>query len=156
MRLIRFMCEQELRDYLNGETLTNNSRHQGLKTTSVGFCFAEVTPKRPISKWLIKLGCLVSLDYVVEFDSNNCAPFSTSSALYASDDPDKEGNFVPQRFTEYCTTTYSLATFPFKRIGIPDEPIPSLLAGRKPHVAWVRDIDELRDEINRVFNDSKQ
>lgn len=114
MKVVRFMSTEEKDRYLSGEVLHNDNPHRDYKTTSVGFCFAELNPKRDADKWLMKLFFLTKTDWCVEFDTDRFfPPLNESKATYCSDN-----NFgKTQRFREWCTQSYSLKTHPYERIG---------------------------------------
>ena len=68
MKLIRFMGSEELRKYLNGETLTNTTewRAAGQASDSMGFCFFD--DSEPPEKRLSYVSGVVDTELVVTFE----------------------------------------------------------------------------------------
>lgn len=117
MKVIRFVTEAELAVYLSGGKLMNANNHNqlGRATTSVGFCFAELTEERTPEKWLYKLMGIRPCEICLEFDTDNFkTPLTESRATYA-DDKDLSKTI---EIREWCTTQYSLDTHPCRRIGL--------------------------------------
>lgn len=115
MKVIRFVTEAELQAYLIRGKLMNIHNHAQYHSTSVGFCFAELTEERDADKWLRKLMYIRPCEYCIEFDTDYFAtPLTESIAQYADDT-----DFAHKRadFREWCTTDYSLDTHPYTRIG---------------------------------------
>lgn len=118
MKIIRFVTEAELHVYLAGGKLLNMTNHQkkGMKTTSIGFCFAELTDTRDADKWLRKLMLTRPCEYCIEFETDDFkTPLVERTATY-SDDTDFD-NGMKLVVREWSTTNYTLATHPYKRIG---------------------------------------
>lgn len=116
MRIVRFMslCEKEC--YLAGGKLMNATDHakDGMKTTSVGYCFAELARGRDADKWLRKLMFNTKAEYCIEFDTDDFSePLTESEACYADD---HDFNKIV-KFREWCTISYSIKTHPYRRIG---------------------------------------
>lgn len=114
MKVIRFMSDAEKEMYLSGAKMMNASLHSNFRSTSVGFCFAELTEKRDADKWLRKLFFNTICEWCVEFDTDKFStPLTESNAVYADDDDFERRIDV----REWCTTQYSLSTHPYIRIG---------------------------------------
>lgn len=114
MKVIRFVSNDESEKYFSGAELYNYSTHHGSKTTSVGFCFAEITPERDAEIWLRKLMFRTEAVWCIEFDTDKfLVPLKESKAFYA-DDNDLCMSVV---FREWCTTEYSIDTHPYTRLG---------------------------------------
>lgn len=138
MEVVRFLTECELHTYLAGGKLMNATKHvkNGMVSTSVGFCFAEVTEGRDADKWLRKLGCIRPCEYCIVFDTDDFkVPLVESKANYADDNNWQEDMVV----REWCTTSYQLDTHPYKRIGKCPS-ICELLIGRR--IQWVQENQE--------------
>lgn len=117
MKVIRFVSASEAAVYLAGGKLMSAEQHSDnrYKTTSVGFCFAELTEVRDADKWMRKLMGLRICEYCIEFETDDFTePLTESRAIYA-DDVDFEHKLIEVR--EWCTISYSLATHPYRRIG---------------------------------------
>lgn len=143
MHLVRFVTTQELQIYLEGHKIVNCQKHsgRGMKSTSVGACFAELTPERDPDKWLRKLFFVRPCQYCIEFDSDQFAqPLNESRATYASDDPALAGKGVKIEVREWWTTSYSLDTHPYIRIGKCPS-LGDLCAGKK--IEWIDPISIL-------------
>lgn len=116
MKVVRFMSDIEKEMYLSGAKMMNGRPHSDCRSASVGFCFAELTDKRDADKWLRKLLFNTKCDWCVEFDTENFkTPLNESVAVYQDDDDLTIGKTLTIR--EWCTTTYSLHTHPYVRIG---------------------------------------
>lgn len=116
MEVVRFTTESELHTYLAGGKLLNATKHfkNGMVSTSIGFCFAELTESRDADKWLRKLGGIRPCEYCIEFDTDDFkVPLVESKAGYSDDNDCKK----PMVVREWCTTSYQLDTHPYKRIG---------------------------------------
>lgn len=115
MKVIRFVNESELDVYLSGGKLMNATQHSKYKfSTSVGFCFAELTEVRDANKWMRKLLCNTQCDYCIEFDTDEFKePLNESKAMYSHDNDFTKS----MEFREWCTTSYSLTTHPYIRLG---------------------------------------
>lgn len=110
MILYRFMSREELRRLQAGQTVINESKHEGNRTTSRGFCFTEDDPQEAIRY----LKGIVDTDVCVKFKvPDGC--FRRTKGIYR--DPDNDhSTMLPMSFnnvahierTEYCTTRYSL------------------------------------------------
>lgn len=127
MKIIRFVSDAEKEMYLSGAKMMNGNAHGDCKTTSVGFCFAELTKERDADKWLRKLMMNTTCEWCIEFDTEKFSfPLAESNGVYADD---KDFTKTVE-IREWCTTQYSLKTHPYIRIGR----CPSFLAmcfGRK-------------------------
>jgi len=118
MIVLRFMTEAEKNSYLAGQKLINVTKHQnaGLRTTSIGSCFAELTAERDADKWLRKLMGIGTCDYCIVFDTEDFKESLVESvATYADDIDFDKGKTMEVR--EWCTTSYSIDTHPYKHIG---------------------------------------
>lgn len=114
MKVIRFVSDMEKEIYLSGAKLINIDHHINNKTTSVGFCFAELSGKRDAEKWMRKLYLFTACEWCIEFDTDNFSvPLKESTARYSDDENFKKAIEV----REWCTTEYSLQTNPYTRIG---------------------------------------
>lgn len=114
MKVVRFMSDAEKEMYLSGAKMVNATPHSDCKSTSVGFCFAELTDVRDADKWLRKLYFNTRCEWCVEFDADRFStPLIESKAVYAGDDDFNKTVVV----REWCTTSYSLSTHPYTRIG---------------------------------------
>lgn len=137
MKLVRFVTKKELDLYLSGARIVNRKRHaiSGFKTTSVGACFAELTPERDPDKWLRKLFFNITCEYCIEFDSTQFKELLIKSqSIYSADDP--EGINAGKRINvrEWCLTSYSIDTHPYLRIG-KCPTLADLCAGKK--IEWL-------------------
>ena len=118
MEVIRFVTEAELQVYLAGGKLLNMTKHRkhGMKTTSLGFCFAELTDTRDADKWLRKLMVIRPCEYCIEFETEDFKESLVERTAIYSDDTDFDrGKELVVR--EWSTTNYTLTTHPYKRIG---------------------------------------
>lgn len=112
------MTKVEKDAYLAGVELINMRRHQesGMKTTSIGFCFAELTAERDADKWLRKLIGTRPCEYCIVFETNDFKePLVESVAMYADDIDFDIGKTMEVR--EWSTTSYRIDKHPYKRIG---------------------------------------
>ena len=109
MKVHRFMSRKELAALMSGKKLVNNTDHkkEGLRTTSVGFCFFTEDPDEAVH-WLSGIVCLeccvtmeVDDDYLVE-----------SYGVYvdiSKDDPSLPLDQIPSiKRKEYCRSRYSI------------------------------------------------
>lgn len=129
------MTKAEKDAYLAGVELINMRRHQesGMKTTSIGFCFAELTVERDADKWLRKLMGTRPCEYCIVFDTNYFKePLVESVAMYADDIDFDIGKTMEVR--EWSTTSYRIDTHPYKRIGR-CPPIMEFIYGKK--IEWL-------------------
>ena len=118
MEVVRFMTEAEMHVYLAGGKLMNMTKHRsnGMNTTSIGFCFAELTETRDPDKWLKKLFALRPCEYCIVFDTDDFKePLVERTAIYSDDVDFDKGKTIVVR--EWSTTNYRLDTHPYKRIG---------------------------------------
>jgi len=95
----RFMSADEYNKLMAGEVLTNNDRHEGWLTTSIGFCFFVEPPDEAIH-WL---GGVTFPDYCVTMEIN-AMHLRPSMGHYRN----PAGGTMNK--VEYCTTSYSLQT----------------------------------------------
>lgn len=119
MRVVRFMTRAEKDKYLAGRKMMNKTRHRdlGLRSTSIGFCFAELTAERDADKWLHKLTGIRPCEYCIEFETDDFKiPLYEGKATYADDDDFEWSKTMQVR--EWSTTIYNLRTHPYRRIGI--------------------------------------
>lgn len=138
MEVVRFMNEGELHVYLAGGKLLNMTKHRedDMKTTSIGFCFAELTEERDADKWQRKLMGIRPCEYCVVFDTDDFKePLVERTATYSDDVDFDKGKTIEVR--EWSTTNYRLDTHPYKRIGKCPS-IFELLQGKK--IEWVQDV----------------
>lgn len=118
MEVVRFMSEVEKEAYLAGGKLMNLTNHHnsGMNSTSIGFCFAELTAERDEEKWLRKLMGFADCEYCIVFDTDDFKePLMERTAVYADDKDFDKGKCIEVR--EWSTTIYQLDTHPYKRIG---------------------------------------
>ena len=117
MKVVRFVTESEKELYLSGANIVNSNRHIGQRSTSIGSCFAEITPERDADKCFRKLCGICPCDWCIEFDTDTSAPLTESIGHYSADNIEdmKAGLTIDVR--EWCTCVYSLATHPYTRIG---------------------------------------
>lgn len=131
MKVVRFVCDTEMEMYISGARLFNCDLHTDNKTSSIGFCFAELTEKRDAEKWMRKLCLLTSCEWCIEFDTDKFSiPLKESIARYSDDDDFSKTIDV----REWCTTDYSIKTHPYTRFG----KCPSILGiciGKK--IKWI-------------------
>lgn len=99
MRVHRFMSELEYRRLISGETLHNESCHEGWLTSSVGFCFFTEDPDEAIH-WL---SGVTFPDYCVTMEVR---PEYLRQSVGHYRNP--EGGTMEK--AEYCMTSYSLKT----------------------------------------------
>ena len=124
MKLIRFMGEQELRNYLRGSVLENftewNQEHN--RSGSIGFCFFD-DQEAPESR-MHYLSGIVDMHFCVELMPIGPQHFWKSLGAYARPGTSvAEAMFKEssrQWITEYSTTHYSRDTMALVRVGIPD------------------------------------
>lgn len=112
------MTKKEKDAYLDGVELINATKHRdsGMKTTSIGFCFAELTDKRDADKWLRKLIGTRPCEYCIMFDTDDFKEsLAEGIATYADDTYYDVGKTMEAR--EWSTTNYRIDTHPYKRIG---------------------------------------
>lgn len=116
MKVVRFVSEAELNVFLAGGRLMNGTVHaiKGYNTTSVGFCFAEITPERDADKWLRKLFFITKAEYCIVFETDDFTESLTESKSVYSDDYTYEKTITVR---EWCSTTYSRHTHPYLAIG---------------------------------------
>lgn len=101
MKVTRFMSRAEWDALCSCKKITNNRKHDA-KTTSVGFCFSEDSPK---VAWKY-LGGVVDADVCVTFDFPD-GFLTESTAKYADQRDGAEfGDLMTKR--EWCCTEYSL------------------------------------------------
>lgn len=118
MIVVRFMTEAEKHSYLSGKKLINTTKHQdfGMKTTSIGFCFAELTTERDSDKWLRKLIGTRPCEYCIVFNTGDFKEHLVESVATYADDKDFDiGKTMEVR--EWSTNSYNIGTHPYKRIG---------------------------------------
>lgn len=124
MRYVRFMSEYELKRFLEGEELVNDTDWKTCKKTgSVGFCFFddEVTPEKRMEY----VSGVVNLDRVVVFERIGGEPLKKSFGQYRNPELDKPNNLfeaifnpiIPMDVPEYSTKTYSQKTMKIVKIG---------------------------------------
>lgn len=120
MIVYRFMSGKEFKKYIDGEVLTNSTRHKA-KTNSVGFCFCpmEEEPEEAVHH----LSGVVTLDYCVVFEVDKKLLKETWGIYAKSYDNLEEmiehyGDKV--KLKEYCTTEYSNKDFKMIKCAKPD------------------------------------
>lgn len=142
MKLVRFVSKSEFEKYMAGEVLENTRIHSEghYKSTSCGFCFAELTAGRNAEKWLCKLMLITRCEYAIEFDTamqGVTQKFNIGYAAYASDYPDADGRIHTQLFREQCAMRYSRRTLPFSRYGKCTSFEEVLTNGITPSIKWI-------------------
>jgi hypothetical protein len=117
MKLIRFMGREELRKYLDGETLTNttNWRAAGSRSDSRGFCFFD--DSEPPEKRLPYVSGVVNTDVVVMFETVPFAKIELLESLGTYRDAEKDmptwtelltfSNLKMKKVWEYSLMEYS-------------------------------------------------
>ena len=129
MRLIRFMGAEELRKYLNGETLTNITdwNKAGQRSGSKGFCFFDDT--EPPEERLKYVSGVVNTEIVAIFRP---VPFAKlelteSYGIYRDNKRDLPTltdlltwDFKEKRVREYSTTKYNAQILQLEKLGVPE------------------------------------
>ncbi len=137
MRHVRFMGIEELKKYLRGEKLKNNTvwKDRGDKTDSVGFCFFDDSepPQKRLKYYSRGITC--STDVWVVFEQISGEPLRQCTGIYR--DPEKDNASIEQKMleaitailygvfpdvptmevTEYSTTEYSQETLKLVAVG---------------------------------------
>lgn len=139
MKLYRFMSGGELERLLKGDRLENTSdwRAKGQDSDSIGFCFfgADI----PITKRIRYMTGVVSMDFVVEFETTMkwvSQNMKQSMAVYR--DPWKDdlmsGMVLSQRNVEFSIQEYDRKMLKVLRLGKPqfDED------NRRFYIEWVK------------------
>lgn len=145
------MSCKELQKYLAGSTLTNTTAHweNHKGCTSVGFCWAEITPARDENKWLRKLIGIADAQFALVIDTDTSQQiFTESRAWYAGDTLQPDGTMGrPILVREWCCMEYDRRRVPELKVGI----CPSLVEvihGTPLAVRWTDDIDNV---INKTY-----
>ena len=142
-RFVRFMSRRELRKYLAGETLENNTwwfTDKNAHTDSVGFCFFDdsVPPERRMEY----VNRVVDLEAVAVFEQIGGEKLKFGRGRYRDpeqDVPETMFDFLykPVKMMpvpEYSTTKYSNKTMRLVRVGMPQV----TFSGGK-HITWLSD-----------------
>lgn len=130
MRYVRFMGIEELKKYLRGEKLKNNTvwRDRGHKTDSVGFCFFDDSESPEERLKYYPRGITCTTDVWAVFEQIGGEPLKKRTGIYR--DPKKDNAGIEQKIseairsvlygilpdiptmevTEYSTTEYSQKT----------------------------------------------
>lgn len=123
MKIFRFMCELEFREYMNGKTLTNTTQHDA-DTNSIGFCFLKLDDFKPEDA-IHFLSGIVDWGVCAVFEVDE-KKLSKSYGVYAdhSNDSNNEDintfmflmqlatGMIPRfKATEYCVTQYDKKAF---------------------------------------------
>ena len=130
MKLIRFMGREELRKYLDGETLTNttNWRAAGSRSDSRGFCFFD--DSEPPEKRLPYVSGVVNTDVVVMFETVPFAKIDLHEGFGRYRDTEKDmptleelltfSNISYKKVREYSLTGYNHQTLRLLKVGKPE------------------------------------
>lgn len=138
MKLFRYMSKKEFEKLIKGETLKNNTHHQGI-TTSIGFCFMKVDDNEPRYAYHFLSG-IVSDDICVVFETNK--KLTKSFGIYAS----PYGSFFDTiTEDEYCTKEYSLNDFKIVEMAIPEF--------WKEEWKWETDINKIVRKLDKIEKD---
>ena len=118
MKIFRFMSKEDLKNIKNGETLKNNTKHDGL-TNSVGFCFLNTEDYEP-ERALHFLSGIATLDICAVFETDKklketygvyATPIKATGNLF-EDLINLYTNYNSKfKATEYCTTEYNSKDF---------------------------------------------
>ena len=134
MKIFRYMSKNEFDKLINGETLINNTIHEGL-TNSVGFCFMKVEDNEPRYAYEFLSG-VVDDDVCVVFETKK--KLTKSYGVYA----DPYGSFFDTiTKDEYCTKEYNLEGFKIVEMAIPDF--------RKKEWKWETDIKKTQKQLEK-------
>lgn len=128
MKLLRFMSNKELDDFIAGNVLSNKTNwSSGIsKTNSRGFCFFPVGEQYdPPERRLSYVSGVVSLEKAVIFETSQ--PLKKTYGMYRDPDEKLPESWLAILFTpptmkrqdEYYTTSYSEQTMRIRRIGRP-------------------------------------
>lgn len=107
VRLIRFMSEEELTDYLKGKTLVNNTKFE--QNGSEGFCFFNADEIDPVTAQHILSG-IATMEFMVVFsvEERTFETMKKSKGRYhLPGKPLQETEYLP----EYSTTEYNRHDF---------------------------------------------
>lgn len=134
MRLIRFMGSEELRKYLNGETLTNTTewRAAGQASDSRGFCFFDDT--EPPEERLPYVSGVVDTELVAMFETVPFAKIDLHEGFGRYRDTERDlptlpdltlldlltWDFKEKRVREYSTTKYNAQILQLEKLGVPE------------------------------------
>ena len=129
MKLIRFMGSEELRKYLNGETLTNTTewRAAGQASDSRGFCFFD--DSEPPEERLPYVSGVVDTDLVVMFEMVLFAKVDLHEGFGRYRDTEKDmptleelltfTNLKFKKVREYSLTEYNTQILRLLKVGKP-------------------------------------
>lgn len=129
MKLIRFMGNEELRKYLNGETLTNTTewRAAGQASDSRGFCFFD--DSEPPEKRLSYVSGIVDTDRVAIFETVPFAKIDLFESFGRYRDTEKDmptweelltfSNIRYKEVREYSLVEYSNQILRLMKVGKP-------------------------------------
>lgn len=129
MKLIRFMGNEELRKYLNGETLTNTTewRTAGQASDSRGFCFFD--DSEPPEKRLSYMSGIVDTDRVAIFETVPFAKIDLFESFGRYRDTEKDmptweelltfSNIRYKEVREYSLVEYSNQILRLMKVGKP-------------------------------------
>lgn len=109
MRVHRFMSRKELTALMSGKKLVNRRDHkkEGLRTTSVGFCFFTEDPDEAVH-WLSGIVCLECC-VTMEVDDGYLVESYGVYVDISKDDPSKPLDQIPSiKRREYCRSRYSI------------------------------------------------
>ena len=113
MKIFRYMSTNEFLKFVNGEELTNKTKHEEYRTTSIGFCFMEGDIYEAESAYDFLKG-IVSDEVCVIFKTNK--KLNNSYGIYS----DPYGSFFSTvDRDELCTTSYNNKDFKIINMAIP-------------------------------------
>lgn len=130
MRLIRFMGSEELRKYLNGETLTNTTewRAAGQASDSRGFCFFDET--EPPEERLPYVSGVVDTELVAMFETVPFAKIDLHEGFGRYRDTERDlptlkelltfSNLQFKKVREYSALQYNSQILHIVKVGRPE------------------------------------
>lgn len=129
MKYVRFMGKEELKKYINGETLHNKTiwRENYGKSDSIGFCFFDdsVDPEERLKY----LAGVVDMSAVAVFERTVENPMRKSTGIYRDPENDTIENWFAallgegiktMEIQEYSIEEYSEKTMRLVKTGTPD------------------------------------
>lgn len=129
MQYVRFMGKEELKKYINGETLNNKTiwRENYGNSDSIGFCFFDdsVDPEERLKY----LAGVVDMSAVAVFERTVEDPMRKSTGIYRDPENDTIENWLAaflgediktMEIQEYSIEEYSEKTMRLVKTGIPD------------------------------------
>lgn len=129
MKYVRFMGKEELKKYINGETLHNKTiwRENGGNSDSIGFCFFDdsVDPEERLKY----LAGVVDMSAVAVFERTVEYPMRKNTGIYRDPENDTIENWFAaflgediktMEIQEYSIEEYSEKTMRLVKTGTPD------------------------------------